>query len=59
MPTYEYKCPKCEKVITVTRSIHDEDPGYTCEDCNEKMPQQIGSLSLSFKGTGWASSRRN
>ena len=54
MPRYEYKCTKCEHTITVSRSIHDDDPGYTCEKCQSPMDQVIGTLSLSFKGTGWA-----
>jgi putative FmdB family regulatory protein len=59
MPTYEYRCPACDKVLTVRRSIHDEDPGYKCEDCNGKeMVQVIGVTQLNFKGTGWASTRR-
>jgi putative FmdB family regulatory protein len=54
MPRYEYKCVKCEDTIIVSRSIHDDDPGYTCEKCNEPMQQVMGNISLSFKGTGWS-----
>ncbi len=59
MPTYEYQCPSCNKSLNVTRSIHDDDPGYTCEECQVQMIQQIGKLSLNFKGSGWAGSRRS
>lgn len=56
MPTYQYKCPKCEATMTVTRSIHLDDPGYHCLSCNTKMNQIIGNISVSFKGGGWGGS---
>lgn len=54
MPSYEYKCSKCDATKVVTRSIHESDPGYTCEVCNAPMRQVLGGIALSFKGGGWA-----
>lgn len=54
MPTYEYVCPLCRKTKSVVRSIHDDDPGYECDNCKVAMNQQRGSIGLSFKGGGWA-----
>jgi putative FmdB family regulatory protein len=54
MPTYEYKCPLCQDSKVVTRSIHDNDPGYQCANCKVTMHQVLGGVSLSFKGGGWA-----
>jgi putative FmdB family regulatory protein len=58
MPRYEYKCPKCEETMIVSRSIHDDEPEYKCEKCEEVMVQVIGGVTLSFKGTGWAGKAR-
>jgi Zn finger protein HypA/HybF involved in hydrogenase expression len=58
MPRYEYRCPTCEKVLSVSRSIHDDDPGYICDNCQIPMIQIIGVTQLNFKGTGWAGTRR-
>ncbi|CAB4127939.1 CxxC_CxxC_SSSS, putative regulatory protein, FmdB family [uncultured Caudovirales phage] len=55
MPTYQYKCPLCQASLTVTRSIHVDDPGYECDNCKVKMNQVIGNIGLSFKGGGWGS----
>ena len=57
MPNYEYKCPLCQASKTVSRSIHDDDPGYECDNCKVKMNQVRGGLSVSFKGSGWGSDR--
>ncbi len=54
MARYEYKCTECEHTMMVTRSIHEDDPGYKCEKCEAPMRQVLGTISLSFKGTGWA-----
>ena len=54
MPTYEYKCPLCQKTEIIMRSIHEDDPGYQCGNCQVKMHQVIGGVSLKFNGGGWA-----
>uniref|UniRef100_A0A831UH75 Zinc ribbon domain-containing protein n=1 Tax=Geobacter metallireducens TaxID=28232 RepID=A0A831UH75_GEOME len=34
MPTYEYRCEKCEKGFSVTMSMAEHDKGgITCPDC--------------------------
>lgn len=58
MPRYEYRCPACEKELIISRSIHEDDPGYKCEACGTEMTQVIGTTHLNFKGTGWAGTRR-
>jgi putative FmdB family regulatory protein len=50
VPTYEYKCVKCQIAMEMERSIHEEaDP--IC--CGESMSRVYGSFGISFKGTGW------
>lgn len=54
MATYEYKCPVCQAKMTISRSIHEDDPGYECQNCKVKMIHVIGNLALKFNGGGWA-----
>ena len=53
MPTYDYKCPKCDRV---TESFHKmcEQIEIICPECNEKMDLciRLGS-AIHFKGTGF------
>lgn len=52
MPTYEYSCPKCEK-IEVEQKI-TEEPLKVCPHCGEPVVRQISNTSFSLKGKGWA-----
>lgn len=56
MPQYEFECPKCKKVILLTRSINDKTSVLCCEDsCGPiEMKQIISVSSFSLKGSGWA-----
>jgi len=38
MPVYEYKCSydDAHATMSVHRSIKDEDPGYTCVECESE-----------------------
>lgn len=55
MPTYEYRCEKCEKIFEVFQSMKDE-PLSTCtqEFCGGKVKRLIGTgAGLIFKGSGF------
>lgn len=56
MPTYEFQCPKCKKVVELTRSIKDETPVLCCEpDCGDiQMDQLISKSAFHLKGLGWS-----
>ena len=54
MPNYEYRCDACEQTLHVVRSIHEDDPGYSCVKCSKAMAQVLGGVSITFKGGGWA-----
>ena len=54
MPNYEYVCPVCQAKKFIIRSIHEDDPGYECDNCKVPLHQELGGVSLSFKGNGWA-----
>jgi putative FmdB family regulatory protein len=47
MPTYEYKCEKCEKIVEIVHSIK-ESPKFMCEDCPDQI--LIRLISNNFGG---------
>ncbi len=53
MPTYEYKCLKCNKKFEIFQSMKDE-PIKKCPDCNGEVKRLIGTgAGTIFKGTGF------
>lgn len=53
MPTYDYKCLKCDKRFEVFQSMNDEVL-KNCPDCNGEVKRLIGSgAGAIFKGTGF------
>jgi putative FmdB family regulatory protein len=42
MPSYEYRCPKCNKKFTLILSIGEHDAGKAkCPKCNGKKVEQL------------------
>ena len=42
MPSYEYRCPKCNKKFTLILSIGEHDAGKAkCPECGEKELKQL------------------
>lgn len=53
MPTYEYKCTKCNNLFEVFQKMSD-DPVTECPKCKGPVKRLIGSGSGPiFKGTGF------
>lgn len=53
MPTYDYKCLKCDKRFEIFQSMKDE-PLKNCPDCGGEIKRLIGSgAGTIFKGTGF------
>ncbi len=53
MPTYDYKCKKCERLFEVVQSMNDK-PLTKCEECGGVLKRLIGAgAGLIFKGTGF------
>jgi putative FmdB family regulatory protein len=53
MPTYEYKCPRCETVFDVVQKMKDK-PAAKCPKCRAKAERQLsGGHGIHFKGTGF------
>lgn len=52
MPTYEYECLKCNKVIEVQQRISDT-PLSSCPECGQDVKKLISKSSFHLKGNGW------
>jgi predicted nucleic acid-binding Zn ribbon protein len=39
--------------MSVNRSISENDPGYTCIECEADMVRHFSSFGIQFKGNGF------
>ncbi|MCM8787130.1 MAG: zinc ribbon domain-containing protein [Candidatus Omnitrophica bacterium] len=54
MPTYDYECSKCGKIIEVFHKINQQPPIKECPDCRGQLIRLIGcGMGLIFKGNGF------
>ena len=54
MPTYDYICKKCEKMVEYFQSMSDA-PKKECPACKENSLRRVisGGTGLIFKGSGY------
>ena len=53
MPTYDYKCPKCDIIEERFHSMSDE-PIFICHLCSERMVKCVGGgIGVHFTGSGF------
>jgi len=52
VPTYEFKCDKCNSTVELHRSF-DEEGVPTCTTCNSSMSRVWQAIPAHFKGGGW------
>jgi putative FmdB family regulatory protein len=55
MPTYEFKCPDCEKVVQEVRSFDDYNKECLCESCKIPMNKVFSIGVIKFNGGGFYS----
>lgn len=55
MPVYEYKCVEDDShaTLSITRSISEDDPGYTCDECESEMMRYYTPFGIQFRGNGF------
>ena len=53
LATYEYDCMSCAKRYLKVRPMSENDPGYTCDDCNKKLVRVYSSVGITFNGSGF------
>lgn len=56
MPTYVYRCPKCEAEVELVQKITEQKaPDCPNPECMEAvMETVIQATSFALKGSGWA-----
>lgn len=54
MPTYEYKCVKCDAKQEHNRSVDNRDDAVTCE-CGEAMKRSYNAVPIKFNAPGFYS----
>lgn len=54
MPTYEYKCVKCEKTQEHNRGVDNRDDEAICE-CGEAMKRSYNAVPIKFNAPGFYS----
>ncbi len=52
MPIYEYECTKCGHAFELVQTFSDR-PRRRCPLCRGKVNKLIGSVGISFKGSGY------
>jgi putative FmdB family regulatory protein len=52
MPTYQYKCTKCDHEFEARQRMTD-DPLSECPVCGGKVRRVVGSVGIVFKGKGF------
>jgi putative FmdB family regulatory protein len=55
MPKYDYKCIKCETIITIERSLNEVEVIPTCKQCKQLTSRLYNSPAITFKGSGFYS----
>ena len=52
MPTYDYRCDRCERTFEVRQRISAE-PLTTCERCGGPIRRLLAAAPFILKGGGW------
>ena len=52
MPTYDYRCDRCERTFEVRQRI-SEDPLTTCDRCGGPIRRLLAAAPFILKGGGW------
>lgn len=52
MPTYGYKCKRCEHAFEIVQKI-TEDPVKECPECKGEVARVLYPVGIVFKGSGF------
>lgn len=53
MPTYLYRCPKCQDTSSVTCPISEYNPALPCAKCETAQTRIYDSPGVTFKSPGF------
>jgi len=57
MPTYEYKCDKCERIFESHRSVEQRNDFHLTpcgEECGGTLHRSVGCAGFQLKGFCWS-----
>lgn len=52
MAFYDYKCSKCEKVVTITKPMSESKKEEHCKECGEKMQRVFAPVHNKWNCSG-------
>jgi putative FmdB family regulatory protein len=55
MPTYQFRCVKCEHTHDIVASMAASWSPPMCQFCTVDMKRVFSAAPVHFKGDGWAS----
>lgn len=59
MPTYDFKCSRCDTNLSIVRSITSkEKEEFNCPSCELPMTRVFAAPAVTFAGTGWGKDAR-
>jgi putative FmdB family regulatory protein len=58
MPTYQFRCKKCQIDVDVFCSYEDVSKEWKCPDCGEIMVRVFTAPLIDYKGTGWTGAQK-
>jgi putative FmdB family regulatory protein len=53
--TYDYECPGDGQVVTITRSMKEEEGEYDCPICGTLLRRVYNAVPVKFNATGFFS----
>jgi putative FmdB family regulatory protein len=53
MPAYEYSCIECDIDYIKNRGITEQDPGYWCDKCGNRLNRVYSKVGVQFNGKGF------
>ena len=53
MPTYDFKCPVCSNLKTLSAAYSDDLHAPSCDQCLLVMERVWSANPIHFKGEGW------
>ena len=53
MPTYDFQCSKCSKIVEAVRRVDERDDAPKCECGAETKRVMISAPGVILRGSGW------
>jgi putative FmdB family regulatory protein len=57
MPSYEYQCEQCQKIVEIYRSFDEKEKDHNCTECGVTLKRKWTATPAIFRGGGWGGSK--